>query len=140
MATDVICGFPGESREAFDHTIKLITEVKPDIVNVSKFFARPGTAAASMTTGKVGQMEIKRRSGEMAKLVKEISLERNRCWESWQGSILIDERGKVAGSWVGRNFAYRPIVVKSHAELLGKTKTVKVEEAFGTYLAGVILE
>jgi MiaB-like tRNA modifying enzyme len=140
LATDVICGFPGESREAFEHTLKLISEVKPDIVNVSKFFARPGTAAASMTEGKVGQMEIKRRSGEMAKLAKEISLERNRCWENWQGVMLIDERGKIAGSWVGRNFAYRPIVVKSRAELLGKTKNVKVEEAFGTYLAGVILE
>ena len=48
LATDVICGFPGESREAFANTLRLIGEVKPDIVNVSKFFARPRTAAADM--------------------------------------------------------------------------------------------
>src|SRR3989304_5725666 len=48
LATDVICGFPGETRGAFENTLRLIEEVKPDIVNVSKFFARPKTAAAEM--------------------------------------------------------------------------------------------
>ena len=48
LATDVIVGFPGETEEAFENTLKLLDEVKPDIVNVSKFFARPKTVAARM--------------------------------------------------------------------------------------------
>ena len=28
LATDVICGFPGESRKAFEHTLQLIKQVK----------------------------------------------------------------------------------------------------------------
>ena len=43
LATDVIVGFPGETEEAFQNTLKLLEEVKPDVVNVSKFFARPKT-------------------------------------------------------------------------------------------------
>jgi threonylcarbamoyladenosine tRNA methylthiotransferase CDKAL1 len=138
VATDVICGFPGETREAFENTLKLIGEVKPDIVNVSKFFARPGTAAAEMRDGVVEPVEIKRRSSEAAKLVKQVSLERNRRWVGWSGEVLVDEKGKVPGSWIGRNFAYKPVTLKSSASLLGKTLHVKVVKAFSTYLAGKV--
>jgi threonylcarbamoyladenosine tRNA methylthiotransferase CDKAL1 len=136
LATDVICGFPGETREAFANTLKLIGEVKPDIVNVSKFFARPRTAAAEMHSAVVEPAEIKRRSTEAAKLVKRVSLERNQHWVGWSGEVLVDEKGKVPGSWIGRNFAYKPVTLKSSADLLGKTLQVKVVKAFSTYLAG----
>jgi len=136
VATDVICGFPGETREAFANTLKLISEVKPDVVNVSKFFARPGTEAAEMHTGVVEPAEIKRRSSEAAKLVKQVSLARNQRWIGWSGEVLVDEKGKVPGSWIGRNFAYKPVTLKSSANLLGKTLHVKVVKAFSTYLSG----
>ena len=139
LATDVICGFPGEPKEAFDNTLRLISDVKPDIVNVSKFFGRPGTAAAEMTNV-VEQAEIKRRSTEAAKLAKQISLDRNQRWTKWRGEILIDEKGKIPGSWIGRNFAYKPVTVKSTSDLLGKTLQVKIVQAFDTYLAGTIAE
>ena len=135
VATDVICGFPSETREAFENTLKLIGEVKPDIVNVSKFFARPGTAAAEMRET-VEPVEIKRRSSEAAKLAKKISSEKNKRWIGWSGEIIVDEKGKVADSWIGRNFSYKPVTLKSSENLLGKTLHVKVVEAFSTYLAG----
>jgi len=139
LATDVICGFPGESREAFENTLRLIGEVKPDVVNVSKFFARPRTAAADMRDAFVERMEIKRRSTEAAKLVKRIALEKNQRWVGWTGDVLVDEKGKVPGSLVGRNFAYKPIAVKSSKALLGETLRVRVSKAFSTYLAGTIV-
>jgi threonylcarbamoyladenosine tRNA methylthiotransferase CDKAL1 len=138
VATDVICGFPSETREAFENTLKLIGEVKPDIVNVSKFFARPRTAAAEMHDAFVEPREIKRRSTEAAKLVKRVSLERNQRWVGWSGEVLVDEKGKVPGSWIGRNFAYKPVTVKSSADLLGETLRVKVVKAFSTHLAGTV--
>ena len=138
LATDVICGFPGETRQAFGNTLNLISEVKPDIVNVSKFFARPRTLAAEIHNGLVEPAEIKRRSSEAAKLVKQVSLEQNQRWIGWSGEVIVDEKGKVAGSWVGRNFAYKPVAVKSSANLLGETLQVKVEKAFSTHLEGTI--
>jgi tRNA A37 methylthiotransferase MiaB len=140
LSTDVICGFPGESEVALNNTLDLIKEVQPDIVNVSKFFARPNTAAAGMTEGLVGQQEIKRRSNDTAKTAKRLSLERNQRWRGWSGTILIDEKGKVPGSWVGRNFAYKPIIVKSGSNLLGKTLAIRVRDAFSTYLEGEIAD
>ena len=140
LATDVICGFPGETEEDFQRTLSLIEEVKPDIVNVSKFFARPKTAATRMCKDSVPLSEIKVRSIEASRLAKRLSFERNQGWVDWTGEILVDEVGKVPGSWVGRNFAYKPVVVKSTSKLIGKFINVKIVEAFPTYLQGTIVQ
>ena len=91
-----------------------------------------------MCSEAVEKLEIKRRSTEAAKLAKQVSMVQNQRWVGWSGEILIDEKGKVAGSWVGRNFAYKPVAVRSTEELLGKTLRVKVVNAFSTHLAGKI--
>jgi tRNA A37 methylthiotransferase MiaB len=75
----------------------------------------------------------------MTRLCREISSSRNCNWLDWTGEILVDEAGKK-GSWVGRNFAYKPIVVKDERDLLGKALMIHVKKAFPTYLEGEILE
>jgi len=140
LSTDIICGFPGEIEEAFEGTLRLIECAKPDVVNVSKFFARPETSAFKMQEAFVPRAEINRRSAMAAALVKKISFERNRRWIGWVGSVLVDEVGKLPGSWVARNFAYKPIALKSGAELLGKTLHVKITKAFSTYLQAEIVD
>ncbi len=138
LATDVIVGFPGETEQAFKNTLLLLEQVKPDIVNVSKFFTRPNTLATKMHEGLVDSEEIKRRSAVAAELAKSLAAQRNLLWVGWKGEVLVDEKGKVEGTWVGRNFAYKPIVVESSDNLLGESLHVKVTEAFGTYLKGNI--
>jgi len=142
VATDVICGFPGETKEAFERTLCLIEDVKPDIVNVSKFFARPRTVAAEMREDFVPFPEIKRRSGLAAELARRVAFERNRHWVGWTGKIFVDEVGKVPGSWIGRNFAYKSVVLKNAilGNILGKTLRVRIVKAFATYLEGEVLE
>ena len=139
LATDIIVGYPGETEEAFENTLQLLREVEPDITNVSKFFARPKTAAWEIQKGIVAKEEIKRRSTVTSELAKKISAERNKRWVGWIGNILIDEKGKVEGSWIGRNFTYKPIVVKSSETLLGKNLKIEVIDAALTYLKGKII-
>jgi len=139
IATDVICGFPGETREAFERTVQLIRDIKPDVVNVSKFFARPRTIAAQMRDI-VPFSEIKARSAFMSRLALDMALERNREWVGWEGEILVDESGTVSGSWIGRNFAYKPIVIKRDGGMLGNFVRVKAVEAFPTHLEGEIID
>jgi len=140
VATDVICGFPGESVEAFEQTLRLIEDVKPDVVNVSKFFPRPRTLAEKMTP-KVSSLEVKERSQRMASLAKKISVEKNKAWMNWKGRILVDERGKQPNSLIGRNFAYKPIVVRSESQqLLGNFINANVTRTFQTYLEADIID
>ena len=48
ISTDVITGFPSETDEEFEETVSLIRDVRPDITNISRYSARPGTEAAGM--------------------------------------------------------------------------------------------
>jgi threonylcarbamoyladenosine tRNA methylthiotransferase CDKAL1 len=137
LSTDVICGFPRESRKAFERTKKLISEVQPDIVNVSKFFARPNTPAEKLKP--LPPKEVNKRSKEMAELSKKISAEKNRTWVNWEGTAIFDEKGK-GESWMGRNFAYKSIVVKASESLLEKFVHVKVVKAFSTFLEAEVAE
>ncbi|MEM2953276.1 MAG: tRNA (N(6)-L-threonylcarbamoyladenosine(37)-C(2))-methylthiotransferase [Candidatus Bathyarchaeia archaeon] len=138
LATDVICGFPGETKGAFENTLRLIEDVRPDVVNISKFFKRPKTPASKMVE-RVPFQEVKERSATLSNLARKIASEKNHCWVGWEGEILVDEEGKVKGSWVGRNFAYKPIVVKSKERLFGKSVKVKVLKAFPTHLEGELI-
>jgi len=131
LATDVICGFPGESQTAFKRTMELIKEIQPDVVNISKFFPRPHTPAKKMEP--LPPQEVKERSKQMAGLLRRISLRKNRAWINWEGTILIDEKGREK-SWIGRNFVYKPVVIKAEGFLLGKFLNVRVVRAFPTYL------
>ncbi len=135
LATDIICGFPGEDEQAFRRSVELIKEIKPDVLNISKFFSRPKTPAEGME--QLPLREVKERSRKMTELFRSICLERNRAWLNWGGEIIVDEKGKC-GSWVGRNFAYKPIAIKSRDKLLGKFLHVKVKAAFPTYLLAEI--
>jgi len=136
ISTDVICGFPSETEEAFKRTLKLIEDVKPDFLNVSRFFPRPGTPLWKEKT--LPHKIVKERSKALTELHRKLSYERNRSWVGWEGEILVDEKGKDR-SWVGRNFAYKPIVVQSDDELLGETLRVKVVDARSTYLKARIV-
>ena len=140
VATDVIVGFPGESEEAFRRSCELVEEVKPDVVNVSKFFGRPGTAALDMEL-KVDGLVVKGRSRVLSGLVRRVALECNRRWVGWKGRVLVDEVGKVGKGdcVVGRNLAYKPVVVADARGLLGNFVSVEVVDAFQSYLKGEIV-
>jgi len=131
LATDIIIGFPSETEEDFRKTIELIDKIKPDVVNLSKFGAMPRTEAAKMR--QLDVKNISERSIFLANLIKEITLEKNKKWVGWEGEILIDEKGK-ADTWIGRNFAYKPIVIQSPENLFGKFCEVKISDATTNFL------
>ncbi|MCL2359357.1 tRNA (N(6)-L-threonylcarbamoyladenosine(37)-C(2))-methylthiotransferase [Candidatus Bathycorpusculum sp.] len=140
LATDIIVGFPGETTQAFNNTLTLLKKTQPDITNISKFFARPKTPAWHIKDGLVDKEEIKHRSTLTSELTKKISTERNKKWLGWSGEVLVDEKGKTTDSWISRNFAYKPIVIKSNTPLIGKTLQVEITETSPTYLSGKILK
>jgi MiaB-like tRNA modifying enzyme len=137
LATDIICGFPGETEEAFNNSLRIIEELKPDIVNISKFYPRPKTPASKMEMPPTS--EVKRRSKIMTEVAAKISLEKNLEWVSWTGKILVDEKGSNC-TWIGRNFAYKPIVVRSKQNIMGKHLDIRVVKAYSNYLEAEIIQ
>ena len=125
ISTDIICGFPSETEEEFQKTLELIKRTKPGVLNISKFYARPGTEAARMKP--LATKIVKKRSKELRDVFMKLALQENRKWIGWQGDVFVDEKNKD-GSFTGRNFAYKPVIVNGKV-LLGETINVKVFDA-----------
>jgi len=133
ISTDVIVGFPSETKEDFGKTVELIDEIRPDIVNLSKYSARPGTEAAEWD--QIDASEVKRRSKIIFDLANKISLENNQRWIGWKGKVLFDEETNEGIK--GRNFAYKPVVVKEEIKI-GQTHTVEIVDATTRSIQGKI--
>ncbi|MFH1575397.1 MAG: MiaB/RimO family radical SAM methylthiotransferase [Candidatus Nealsonbacteria bacterium] len=69
LSTDVIVGFPGETKKQFENTVKLFKEINFDIAYISKYSSRPGTAASKLKND-VPLEEKKRRAKILNKLTK----------------------------------------------------------------------
>ncbi|MEW6605122.1 MAG: tRNA (N(6)-L-threonylcarbamoyladenosine(37)-C(2))-methylthiotransferase, partial [Thermoproteota archaeon] len=124
ISTDLIVGFPSETDEDFKQTLDLVERAEPDIVNISRYGARPGTEAAKWKGTRVSSQVAKERSEKLHVLAKRIAKKRNSRWQGWQGEIIVDEIGKVVQ---GRNYAYKPIILSNPDQVsLGDRKRVQV--------------
>jgi threonylcarbamoyladenosine tRNA methylthiotransferase CDKAL1 len=120
VSTDIIVGFPTETEEDFEQTLDMIQETRPDIINLSRYSARPGTKAALMD--QINVSEIMQRSKKVFEVANKISQERNQEWIGWKGEVLFDE---ISDDTIkGRNYAYKPVIVQEKVRL---GQRIKVE-------------
>jgi MiaB-like tRNA modifying enzyme len=139
LSTDVIVGFPGESEDDHQQTINMLKEIKPNIVNITRFSERQGTPSEKMN-GKLHGRMIKGRSRELTELYQMISKKQN--------NILIDKKyetlatesniGKYSNTTLVRTLEYRPVVVDKELEL-GKNYIIKIKSSTEAYLRGELL-
>ena len=69
LSTDIIIGFPGETKKAFGNTVKLFRDVKYDMAYINKYSPRPGTAAWKLGDP-ISWEEKKRREKDLRKMVE----------------------------------------------------------------------
>ncbi|HZY91628.1 MAG TPA: tRNA (N(6)-L-threonylcarbamoyladenosine(37)-C(2))-methylthiotransferase [Thermoplasmata archaeon] len=132
LSTDIIAGFPGETDEDFDATLSLVNEVGPEIVNVTRFSARPMTPAARLRPVPGGV--AKRRSRALTELRMRLARSRLERWIGWEGRAVVVEQGS-GETRVARMPNYLPVVL-SGAPPLGSSPHVRVDGARSTYLLG----
>jgi len=132
LSTDVIVGFPGETEEDHRTTEALLEEVSPEIVNVTRFSARPGTPAARLPP--VGVGAAKRRSRSLTALRQRLARRRLERWIGHHGPARVVEYGP-GQSAVARLPNYLPVVLEDRPPL-GSTLEVRVDGARSTYLLG----
>jgi len=133
ISTDVIVGFPSETYEDFEKTVELLEETRPDVVNLSKYSARPGTEASEWE--QIDVLEVKKRSKKIFGIINQIAIENNQKWIGWKGDVLFDE--KTDEGIKGRNFAYKSIFVDDSIEM-GQTHAVEITDVTMHSLVGKI--
>ncbi|MCK4588992.1 MAG: tRNA (N(6)-L-threonylcarbamoyladenosine(37)-C(2))-methylthiotransferase [Nanoarchaeota archaeon] len=125
LATDIIAGFPGETEKQFDNTLDIIKQTTPAVINISRFWPREKTKAAKMEN-QIHSKHTKERSRMLTHIYHNIARMQNERWLNWEGSVIVDEIGKD-NSFVARNYAYKPVIVKGNYNL-GETVKVKIKK------------
>jgi len=127
IETDIIVGYPTETEDEFQETLSLLEKVRPSSVNLSKFWPMPGTEASRLKP--LDSKVVARRSRQTYELILDLLERDNESWIGWEGNVIITEPGSKPGTWKGRNFAYKQVVIRSEDNLLGRRVNVKVESA-----------
>jgi MiaB-like tRNA modifying enzyme len=136
ISTDIIVGFPTESDKQFNNSINIIKKLHPDIVNITRYSARPFTKAKKID-GRIDTNIAKNRSKNLSELCKIISFENNKKFLGNKFKILITEKGKNK-TFIGRNDNYKPIILKENVKI-GSFIDTEITKITPTYLVGTLI-
>ena len=126
LATDIIAGYPTESKQDFQQTISLLKQVKPEIINLSRFWPRRGTKAATLK-----QIDVKtqiKRTSEIMKLHRSFLPRQN---YAEQEALFTERQGDL---YFGRLLDYKRVIVSCKRNLLGRFAKIRAKEVKGNYL------
>lgn len=139
FSSDFIVGFPSETDEDFEATLKIVNEVKFIQAFSFKYSRRAGTPAALMPN-QVEEKVKKERLDVLQDLLFSYQLKFNKESVGKVMPVLFDMKGRHKGQLIGRT----PYMQNLHAELgkdcLNRIINVKVTEASTNSLAGVVEE
>ncbi|MDH4123488.1 MAG: tRNA (N(6)-L-threonylcarbamoyladenosine(37)-C(2))-methylthiotransferase [Thermoplasmata archaeon] len=135
LSTDLIVGYPGETEDDHLLNMALIEDIRPDIVNITRFSPRPGTKA-SILSGRVPGWRAKNRSRELTRKRFDVSLEKNRKKIGRVIPVIVTEKG-TDGTMISRSENYEQIIIEEGISL-GASATVKINDCSPIHLKGMI--
>jgi threonylcarbamoyladenosine tRNA methylthiotransferase MtaB len=124
LGTDLMVGFPGETEEAFEHTLGIARELPFSYFHVFTYSQRPGTAAAKLPD----QVAIAV-ARQRAKILAELSrLKRLAFAERYIGSTVsvLFESGAMDGFRLGVTPSFLKVGVPSSIDLANRLKEVRI--------------
>jgi|tagenome__1003787_1003787.scaffolds.fasta_scaffold20874639_1 tRNA-2-methylthio-N6-dimethylallyladenosine synthase len=101
LSTDLIVGFPGETREDFEETIALVHEVRYDGAFTFKYSPRPNTAAISMADV-ISEEEKSLRLSILMDRIREIQRENQKRHLGQVLEVMVEGKNEARQQWNGR--------------------------------------
>jgi tRNA-2-methylthio-N6-dimethylallyladenosine synthase len=124
IATDIIVGFPGETREQFQRTFNLLADLQLDVVHIARYSPRPGTVAERRLVDDVSEEEKWERFRALEELHEKVSGEINQGYLGKRVEVLFEE--EVRGRWKGRTSTNKLVFVESERNLRGQVLPVRL--------------
>lgn len=154
VTSDIIVGFPGETKADFEETLDLIKEVEFDGIFAFKYSDRPNAPAARFTN-KIAEQEKKDRLQTLLNLQECFTTKKNRALIGTNELVLVEGLSKKKVDkddaqskcryvqWTGRtetnkvvNFIQDEGVIPGDRISKGKIVNVKIEKAYSHSLSG----
>ncbi|MBQ7989608.1 MAG: tRNA (N6-isopentenyl adenosine(37)-C2)-methylthiotransferase MiaB [Oscillospiraceae bacterium] len=138
ITTDIIVGFPNETREDFEATLDVMRKVKYDNIYSFIYSPRTGTKAALMEDG-ITDREKSDRMGELLALQRQISEDNYRRFEGRVFTVLFDSVYKN-GMISGKSDEFVITLVQGEPSLIGTVHKVEVTRAHNWAVEGRIID
>ncbi|XP_073080546.1 threonylcarbamoyladenosine tRNA methylthiotransferase isoform X2 [Manis javanica] len=132
VATDIICGFPGETDQDFQETVKLVEEYKFPSLFINQFYPRPGTPAAKME--QVPAKVKKQRTKDLSRVFHSYSPYADKIGERQQ--VLVTEESFDSKFYVAHNRFYEQVLVPKNPTFMGKMVEVDIYESGKHFMKG----
>ena len=137
ITTDIIVGFPGETRKDFEQTLDVVEKCKYDSAFTFIFSPREGTPASRMNDN-VSIDEKNKRLYELNDLVNEYANEANQRYLNKTTKVLIEGIGEK-GNLFGYTDTMKLVNVDGDKSNIGKIVDVKITDIKTWSLDGIIV-
>jgi tRNA dimethylallyltransferase len=150
ITTDIIVGFPSETKKEFGQTAELFKKIKFDMAYIAQYSPRFGTTASQLKDD-VTKLEKKRREEELMKILRQTALENNKKYINQEVDVLIMGRSKD-GQYFGNTRNNKNVKIntqnmevitynkKQEGNILGKFVKVKITKAQDFGLEGELVQ
>ncbi|HLO49686.1 MAG TPA: tRNA (N6-isopentenyl adenosine(37)-C2)-methylthiotransferase MiaB [Kamptonema sp.] len=140
ISADAIVGFPGESEEQFEKTLKLVADIGFDLVNTAAYSPRPGTPAA-LWDNQLSEDVKADRLQRLNHVVGATAMARSQRYLGRIEEVLVEDQNhkdptQVMGRGRGNRLTFLPGDI---AELKGQLVRVKITEVRAFSLTGVLV-
>ena len=101
ITTDIIVGFPGETEEDFNATVKMVEDVGYDAMFIFKYSKRPNTPALQYEDH-IPEEEKTRRFMILQERQRAIQIRRNAAYVGRTEEVHVEGYNRATGQWIGR--------------------------------------
>ncbi len=140
ITTDIIVGFPGETKKQFKNTLSAFDKIKFDMAYISKYSQRPGTAAYKLKDN-VKLEEKKLREKKLTTILKETAFSNNLKYLKQDVLVLIDGINRK-GKLQGKTSSFKTVIIENSDDksLIGQFKRIKIIKVREFNLIGKIYD
>lgn len=140
ITTDIIVGFPGETREDFLETLDVVKRVRYDSAFTFIYSKRSGTPAAEMED-QVPEDEVKENFDLLLKEVQKIATEKAKELEGATLPVLVEQVNEHDKTLVTGRLSNNSVVhFAGDAALIGQIVDVRLAQCKGFYYIGELVE
>ena len=127
LSSDFIVGYPGEEKDDFEQTLKLVNDIK--FINSFSFIfsARPGTKASKLE--EINSSLSKERLIELQSLLFKNQVDHNKFFENKEINVLVENKIRDQEKYFGRNEYFNSVILEGDINDIGKIVKVNIESS-----------
>ena len=139
LTTDIIVGFPGETRDDFEETLKVMEKIKFDSAFTFKYSPRPGTKATEYSDH-VSESEKQARLEALITVQKRHMLFLNKREIGEVVKVLVEKESKKSSEmWAGRTDTNKWVLFAKETTQMKQMVNVRITDAHGVTLFGELV-